>query len=329
MYTSNYGLIELREAVAEMLEQRYGVRYDPNTELLITIGVSEALDLSARATIDPGDEVIIPDPGYVSYAPCVILAGGTVVPVPTHAADGFKLRSAAVQSLITPRTKAILLGYPNNPTGAVMPRNDMLEIARLAERHDLLVISDEIYDRLVYDETHTCFAALPGMKDRTMLLGGFSKSYAMTGWRLGYVAANAEILEAMLKIHQYTIMSAPTMSQNAALEALKHGEPLVDEMVADYNRRRRVMLKGLQDIGLSCCEPKGAFYAFPDISVTGLNSETFSEKLLREEKVLVVPGNAFGACGENHVRCCYATSLQDIQEALRRMRRFVERNTRQ
>lgn len=328
MYTSNYGLLELREALAELLDRRYGVRYNPMGELLITVGVSEALDLAMRAIIDPGDEIIVPDPGYVSYAPCVILAGGKVVPVQTRVEDEFKVRATAIQACVTPRTKGILIGYPNNPTGAVMTRNELLEIARVAQRNDLLVISDEIYDRLVYDGQHTCFSSLPGMKERTILLGGFSKAYAMTGWRLGYAAANPEILEAMLRIHQYTILCAPIMAQKAAVEAIRHGEPLVQEMVADYNRRRRVMVKGLQDIGLSCFEPKGAFYAFPDVSTTGLNSEEFAEKLLMEEKVAVVPGTAFGTGGANHVRCCYATSLDEIQEALSRMGKFVERYVR-
>lgn len=328
MYTSNYGLLELREALAELLDRRYGVRYDPRSELLITVGVSEALDLAMRAIINPGDEIIVPDPGYVSYAPCIILAGGKVVPVHTRVEDEFKVRATAIQPLVTPRTKAILIGYPNNPTGAVMTRDELLEIARVARRNDLLVISDEIYDRLVYDGQHTCFSSLPGMKERTILLGGFSKAYAMTGWRLGYAAANPEILEAMLRIHQYTILCAPIMAQKAAVEAIRHGEPLVQEMVADYNRRRRVMVKGLQEIGLSCFEPKGAFYAFPDVSATGLSSDDFAEKLLKEERVAVVPGTAFGTCGANHVRCCYATSLDEIQEALSRMGKFVERYVR-
>lgn len=325
MYTSNYGLLELREALAELLNRRYKVSYDPGSELLVTVGVSEALDLAMRAIVDPGDEIIIPDPGYVSYAPCVILAGGKVVPVPTYVEDDFKVRAMAIQARVTPRTKAILLGYPNNPTGAVMTRDELLQIAQVARRSDVLVISDEIYDRLVYDGEHTCFASLPGMKERTILLGGFSKSYAMTGWRLGYAAANSEILEAMLKIHQYTILCAPIVAQRAAIEAIRHGEPLVQEMVSDYNRRRRVMVEGLRAAGLPCFEPKGAFYAFPDISVTGLGCDDFAESLLREEKVAVVPGSAFGECGTNHVRCCYATSLPELQEALTRIGRFVEK----
>jgi aminotransferase len=318
-------LIELRELVAEQLYRLYGAAYDPKSELLITVGVSEALDLAMRAVINPGDEIIVPDPGYVSYAPTVTLAGGVVVPVPTYEADDFKIQAKAIESVITPRTKALLLGYPNNPTGAELDRADLMEIAKLAHRHNLLVISDEIYDRLVYDCEHTCFASLPGMKERTILLGGFSKAYAMTGWRLGWAATTPEIMQAMVKIHQYTIMSAPTMAQLAAIEALKHGEPLVQEMVADYNRRRRVMVKGLRDIGLNCFEPKGAFYAFPDISSTGLRADEFAERLLREAKVVVVPGEAFGSCGANHVRCCYATSLQEIQEALERIGGFVEK----
>ncbi len=325
MYTSNYGLPELRAALARHLARLYGVEYDPAGELLLTVGVSEGLDITVRAVLDPGDEVIIPDPGYVSYAPCVTLAGGTVVPVPTREADDFKVRPGDVADRITPRTKAILLGYPNNPTGAVLNREELAEIARVAAEHDLLVISDEIYDRLVYDGQHTCFAALPGMRDRTILLGGFSKAYAMTGWRVGYVAAPRAVLAGIVKIHQYTALCAPMMSQKAALEALRSGEPDVQAMVQEYDRRRRVMVKGLRDAGLPCFEPKGAFYAFPSIAGTGLSDEEFAERLLLEEKVAVVPGSAFGQSGVGHIRCCYATSLANIQEALARIGRFVER----
>ena len=326
MYTSNYGMLELRQALAAHLEGRYGVKYDPATELLITVGVSEALDIAVRALVDPGDEVITQDPGYVSYMPCVYLAGGTFVPVPTHFENDFKVSAADIEKRITPRTKAILLGYPNNPTGAVMNREELLRIAEVALRHDLIVISDEIYDRLVYGVEHTCFASLPGMKERTILLGGFSKAYAMTGWRVGYAAARPEILGAMLKVHQYSMLCAPIMGQIAALEALRSGERDVEEMVAEYDRRRRVMVKGLNDIGLACFEPRGAFYCFPSVKATGLSSEEFAEKLLFEEKVAVVPGGAFGVCGDGHVRCCYATSMENIEEALARMGRFVKRH---
>jgi aminotransferase len=327
MYTSNKGLLELRQELARHLRSRYGLEYDPDTELLITVGVSEALDLAMRSIIDPKDEVLSPDPTYVSYGPCIVLAGGTVVPVPTTVENNFKVRASDIEKRITDRTKAILMGYPNNPTGAVMEREELVEIARIARNHDLLVVSDEIYDRLVYGVEHTCFATLPNMKERTILLGGFSKAYAMTGWRVGYAAARPEIIEAMTKVHQYTMLCAPIMAQMAAIEALRSGESAVKEMVADYDRRRRVMVKGLNDIGLACFEPKGAFYCFPSVKVTGLSSEEFAEQLLVEEKVAVVQGSAFGESGEGYVRCCYATALSDIQEALRRMGRFVERHS--
>lgn len=323
MYTSNLGMPELRQSLSAHLKDSYNVDYNPDSELLVTVGVSEALDLAMRAIINPGDEVIMPDPCYVSYNACTILAGGIPVMVPTGEAGGFELDAADIEARITDKTKAILLGYPANPTGAVMPRSKLEQIAKLARRHNLFIISDEIYARLVYGIEHTCLAALPDMRDSTILLGGFSKSYAMTGWRIGYAAANQDIIDAMTKIHQYTIMSAPTMGQVAAIEALESGDDSVSEMVEDYNRRRLVMVNGLRDIGLSCFEPRGAFYAFPSIKSTGMTSEEFAEKLLVEEKVAVVPGNAFGKCGEGYVRCCYATSLAEIEEALERIKRFV------
>ena len=325
MYTSNYGLLELRQALAQYLEARYGLFYDPRSELLITVGVSEAVDLALRAILDPGDEVLVPDPAYVSYGPCVTLAGGVHVPVPTGIEHDFKLRPVDMEARITERTKAIVLGFPSNPTGATMSRKELEGVAEVACRHDLMVVSEEIYERLVYEGEHTCFPTLPEMRNRTILVGGFSKAYAMTGWRVGFAAARADVLEAMMKIHQYIMMCAPTPAQYAALEALRHGEADVAEMVADYDRRRRVMVKGLNDIGLTCFNPRGAFYAFPSIRITGLSSEEFAEKLLMEEKVAVVPGTAFGECGEGHVRCCYATSLAEIEEALVRMGRFVEK----
>jgi aminotransferase len=325
MYTSNSGMPELRGELSTYLKDSYKLSYDPDSELLITVGVSEALDLTMRAILDPGDEVILPDPHYVSYDACVALAGGTPIMVPTHEKNNFELNAADVEARVSDKTKAILIGYPSNPTGAVMSREKLLRIAEVARRHQLLVISDEIYARLVYGVKHTCFATLPGMKESTIFLGGFSKAYAMTGWRIGYAAANKEIIAAMTKIHQYTIMCAPTMAQVAAIEALKSGEPSVVEMVEDYNRRRLVMVKGLHDIGLPCFEPKGAFYAFPSIKKTGMTSEEFAEKLLKEEKVAVVPGTAFGQGGEGYVRCCYATSLAEIEEALSRMGRFVKK----
>jgi aminotransferase len=326
MYTSNWGMPELRQELARNLTARCGVEYDPDSELLITVGVSEGLDLAMRAILNPRDEIISPEPTYVSYESCTVLAEGVFVPVPTMVENQFRVKAADIEERVTSRTKAILLGYPNNPTGAVMERTDLEEIADVARRHDLLVVSDEIYDQLVYGIKHTCFASLPGMKERTIFLGGFSKSYAMTGWRIGYAAAPAEIIEAMTKIHQYTIMCVPIMAQMAAIEALKSGEAAVREMVADYDRRRRVMVKGLNAIGLSCFEPKGAFYAFPSVKVTGLSSQDFAEMLLLEERVAVIPGSAFGDSGEGYVRCCYATALDDIREALRRMRRFVQRH---
>jgi aminotransferase len=325
MYTSNSGMPELREETARYLKERYGVEYDPDGEILITVGVSEALDLAMRAIINPGDEVIMPDPHYVAYDSCVVLAGGEAVMTPTSQENAFEVDAGDIEARITDRTRAILIGYPANPTGAVMDRDKLLAIAEVAGKRNLIVVSDEIYARLVYGVTHTCFAGLPGVRDNTILLGGFSKAYAMTGWRIGYAAAPRQIIAAMTKIHQYTIMSAPTMAQVAAIEALKTGEPDVLEMVKDYDRRRKIIVDGLCDIGLDCFEPKGAFYAFPSIAVTGLTSEEFSEKLLLEEKVAVVPGSAFGACGEGYIRCCYATSLADIEEALGRMGRFVKR----
>jgi aminotransferase len=326
MYTSNLGIPELREELSRYLKNNYNVKYDPATELLITVGVSEALDLAMRAILDPGDEVIMPDPSFGAYQACVILAGGIPVMVPTTEEDDFELSATAIKARITNKTRAILIGYPANPTGAVMPRSKLLKIAELAKRRGLIVVSDEIYAKLVYGVEHTCLAALPRMRENTILLGGFSKTYAMTGWRIGYAAAPKEITAAMTKIHQYTMMCAPTMGQVAALEALKSGESSAIEMVEDYNRRRLVIVQELNDIGLPCFEPRGAFYAFPSIKRTGLTSEEFAERLLTEEKVAVVPGSAFGQCGEGYVRCCYATSLADIEEALARMKRFVTRH---
>jgi aminotransferase len=325
MYTSNSGMPELRQRLADHHKEKYDLEYDPAGEILITVGVSEALDLAMRAILNPGDEVIMPDPHYVAYDSCVIIAGGEPVMVPTSQEDNFEVDAADIETRITEKTRAILIGYPANPTGAVMSRDKLLAIADLAKRYDLIVISDEIYARLVYGVAHTCFASLPGMKDNTILLGGFSKAYAMTGWRVGYAMAPKEIIAAMTKIHQYTIMSAPTMAQVAAIEALKSGEQSVQEMVEDYNRRRMIIVKGFNDIGLPCFEPKGAFYAFPSITCTGMTSEEFSEKLLMEEKIAAVPGSAFGECGEGYIRCCYATSLAEIEEALTRMGRFVKK----
>jgi aminotransferase len=326
MYTSNAGMPELREEIARYLSRHSQLNYKPENEILITVGVSEALDLAMRAILDPGDEVIMADPSYVSYSACVCLAGGIPVLIPTRAEDNFELRAENISPLITPKTKAILLGYPANPTGAMMSKEKLTQISELALKRNILVISDEIYGRLVYGMKEVCFASLPGMQEHTILLSGFSKAYAMTGWRLGFAAGNKEIITAMTKIHQYTMLCAPIVAQKAAIEALKFGEPDVQEMVADYNRRRLVMFKGLNSLGLNCFEPRGAFYAFPSVKASGLNSEDFSEKLLYEEKVVVVPGTAFGSCGEGYVRCCYATSLPEIEEALIRIKKFLTRH---
>ncbi|HLI91503.1 MAG TPA: aminotransferase class I/II-fold pyridoxal phosphate-dependent enzyme [Ktedonobacteraceae bacterium] len=323
-YTSNYGILELRQEIAAMLQRRYGLKYDPRTQILVTVGVSEGVDLAMRAIIDPGDEVISPDPGYVAYEADIVFAGGVPVPVPTYAQYNFGVRAAEIAAAITPRTKMILLGNPNNPTGAVIPRAELEGIAQLAVQHDLAVAVDEVYSRLVYDTEHVSIAAMPGMQERTILLDGFSKAYAMTGWRVGYVAAPAHILEAMLKIHQYAIMCAGTAAQEAALEALRHGEDDVQRMHDDYARRRAMFVAGLNRIGLPCCEPHGAFYAFPSIAGTGMSDEEFAEKLLFEEQVAVVPGSAFGAAGTGYVRAAYCTAYEQLEEALVRMERFLK-----
>ncbi len=325
-YTSNAGLLELRRELAQHLERLYGVSYDPASEIVITVGVSEALYLALTAILDPGDEVLIPTPCFVAYQAEVILAGGVPVEVPSRVEDNFEPHLEGLAAAVTPRTKAILIGYPNNPTGAVASRETLFAVLRLAETHDLVVISDEIYDRLVYGQPHICFAALPGARSRTITLGGFSKDYAMTGWRIGYAAAPAEILKGLLRIHQYTIMSAPTTAQAAALVALREGEPHVQAMRAEYDRRRRLIVDGLNRLGLPTFEPKGAFYAFPNIQVAGVDDETFSQKLLEEERVAVVPGSAFGAGGAGFVRCSYATAYEKIEEALFRMERFMQRH---
>ncbi|MGE0598233.1 MAG: pyridoxal phosphate-dependent aminotransferase [Dehalococcoidia bacterium] len=325
-YTSNYGLPELRERLSDHLFRLYGVRYDPRNEIIITSGSSEAFDIALRALLDPGDEVLCADPCYVAYMPATVMAGGSFVPVPTYAQNDFRLLPEDLEAAVTPRTKAILLGYPSNPTGATMGREDLVAVGEVARRHDLAVISDELYDRMTYVGQHTCFAGLPGMHGRTVLLGGFSKTYAMTGWRLGWVAAPGALAESVMKVHQYVMMSAPTASQYAAVAALEHGESFVTEMVTEYDRRRRLIVEGFRAIGLPTFEPRGAFYAFPDISVTGLDSVAFSERLLAEERVAVVPGSAFGSCGEGFVRACYASSFEQIERALERIGRFVQRN---
>jgi aminotransferase len=325
-YTSNWGRLELRQAIADNLQKLYQVKYDPTNEIIATVGVSEALYLTFVAILNPGDEVIIPTPCFVSYQAEVILAGGVAVEVTARPENDFMIDPADIRKAITPRTKCIFIGYPSNPTGAVATREVMLEIAKIAEEFDLLVVSDEIYDRLVYDFEHVCFPSLSeDLKKRTILLGGFSKDYAMTGWRIGYACGPADIIQGLVRIHQYTIMSAPTTAQDAALEALKSGNPYVEEMVAEYDRRRRLLVAGLNRLGLTTFEPRGAFYAFPNIRASGMNDEDFAEKLLREEHVAVVPGNAFGPGGDGFTRMCYATEYSKIEEALHRMEKFMNR----
>ncbi|SHL25857.1 aminotransferase [Pseudonocardia thermophila] len=322
-YTSNAGLPELRQLICEGLKQRYGADYSWQDECLITTGVSEGLDLTLRVLLNPGDEVIVPEPCYVAYEPCVAFAGGTPVRVATRWEDGFAIDPAAIEGAITPRTKAVLLGSPANPTGAVQPREALEGLVRLAEEHDLYLVSDEIYDRLTYVGTHTCLGALPGARERTVVLGGFSKAQAMTGWRVGWICAPQPVAELAVRVHQYTMLCAPHISQLAAVEALAHADDEVTAMVADYDRRRRVFVKGLRETGLECPEPQGAFYAFPSIRSSGLDSETFAEKLLHAEHVAVVPGSVFGPSGEGHVRCSYATALPLLEEALVRIDRFL------
>ena len=325
MYTSNAGILELRQELSRHLARTLGLIYNPESEILVTVGASEAVDLAMRALISPGDVVLIPDPSYVSYAPCAIMAGAEVHYVPTRASEQFRLRVEDLHKVYTPQAKILVLSYPNNPTGAVMTHEDLLPIAEFADDHDLIVISDEIYSDLTYEGTHTAFASLPGMWERTLHLSGFSKSYAMTGWRIGYVAGHPDLIQAMTRIHQYTILCAPITAQVAAIEALRSAETAKQEMIAAYDRRRRLLVHGFREMGLDCFEPLGAFYVFPDITATKLTSEEFAEELLHEEKVAVVPGTAFGPSGEGHIRCSYAYSLEQLQEALERISRFVEK----
>ena len=323
-YTANRGLMELREEICFMHKRRFELDYNPKTDVLVTVGVSEALDIAMRTILSPGDEILIPEPCYVSYKACATLAGGIPVPVPAKAENDFRITPADLEPHVSPKTKALLIGYPNNPTGAILSKEDLEAIARFAVKHDLIVISDEIYGDLTYGDTkHICFAGLPEMKDRTILLNGFSKAYAMTGWRIGYALSNPDIIAAMTKIHQYTMLCAPITAQIAAVEALRHGEKYMRKMVSEYDKRRRLIYDGLQKAGLKCFEPKGAFYIFPDITSTGLSSEEFAEKILMQEHVALVPGNAFGECGEGFVRCSYATSIEQISEALARIEHFV------
>ncbi len=323
-YTANLGIIELRRAIADYLASRFGVSYNPENEILVTVGVSEGLDLSMRMLLNDGDRVVFPQPSYVAYPAIVTMAGGVPVPIPTFEADKFQLTAERFeQAVLESSARVALIGYPNNPTGAILPPERLASLAQVAEARDLLVVSDEVYLELTYGRSPVSFASLPGMRERTILLSGFSKAFAMTGWRLGYVAAPAPLIAAMNKIHSYTCMCAPHLAQRAAVEALQRGEDDVSLMRESYNQRRRVILNRLREMGLPCFEPEGAFYVFPSIAKTGLSSSEFAERLLMEERVAVVPGSGFGDCGEGYIRCCYATEFQKLEEALARMKRFV------
>ena len=323
-YTANVGLLELRQAISKYMADRFQLEYDPKNQILVTVGASEAVDLALRAVVNPGDEVLVPEPTYVSYAPSAILAGGVAVPVPTYEQDDFRLTASAIRSLITPKTKAIVFCYPNNPTGAVMEKADLVAISEVLREHDILVIADEVYAELVYGIEHTSMASLPGMADRTLVISGFSKAFSMTGWRLGFACGPADLVDAMKKIHQYVIMCSPTMSQWAAIEALENGLPEVERMRQEYNRRRELIVQGFRDMGLSCFEPKGAFYCFPRISDLGMTSDQFCNELLTAEKVAVVPGSAFGESGEGFIRVSYAYSIESIKQALVKIERFIQ-----
>ena len=325
-YTANAGLMELREEICNYNKRKYGVTYDPKTEVVVTVGGSEAIDLMIRALINPGDEVLIPEPCFVCYKPCTIMAGGTPVPIETKEEDEFRLLPEQLKAKITDKTKLLILPFPNNPTGGVMSKADLEAIADVLRDTNVMVLSDEIYGELRYgDEKHTPFSAIEGMKERTVVVNGFSKAFAMTGWRLGYAIGPAPIIKLMTKIHQYGIMSAPTIAQFAAIEALKNCDDDVEEMRREYNYRRRFIVDGFRAMGLSCFEPLGAFYVFPCIKSTGMTSEEFCQRLLEEEKVAVVPGNAFGESGEGFIRCSYAYSIENIQEALKRIEKFVKK----
>ncbi|MCF2642494.1 MAG: aminotransferase class I/II-fold pyridoxal phosphate-dependent enzyme [Lachnospiraceae bacterium] len=323
-YTSNAGLKELKIEISKFLSRKYNLNYDYKHEVLVTVGGSEAIDIAMRAMLDPGDEVLIPQPSYVSYLPCAVLANGVPVPIELKAENEFRLTKEELEEAVTPKTKLLVLPFPNNPTGAVMRKKDLEAIAEVVEKHDLFVISDEIYSELTYgEEAHTSFASLPGMWERTITINGFSKSHAMTGWRLGYACGPRVILDQMLKIHQFAIMCAPTTSQYAAVEALRHGDEDIERMREQYDGRRRYVMKRLEDMGLPCFEPLGAFYIFPCIKEFGMTSDEFATKLLQDQKIAVVPGTAFGACGEGFLRISYAYSLESLKTALDRMEKFV------
>lgn len=322
-YTANAGMLELREQISRYLKSNYNVEYEPDGEIILTVGASQAIDLALRAIINPGEEVIVVEPTFVSYSPVVSLAGGIPVAVQTNPEDEFKLQPEQIEKAITSKTKAIIICNPNNPTGTFLQKDELIKIATVVQKHDLIVLSDEIYAELTYDEEYTSFSSIEGMRERTILISGFSKAFAMTGWRLGYTAGPIEIIKAMLKIHQYTIMSAPTMAQHAGLEALANGSQSVKEMKKSYKQRRNFVVNAFKEVGLSCHLPGGAFYVFPSITETGLTSEEFAEQLLLKEKVAVVPGSVFGISGEGFIRCSYATSLEQLDEAMKRIKRFV------
>ena len=324
-YTSNSGLKELKEEICNYIQRKTSVVYDPKSEVVVTVGGSEGIDIAMRAMLDPGDEVLIPQPSYVSYLPCAVLAGGVPVVIPLQNKNEFKLTREELEAAITPRTKILVLPFPNNPTGSIMTREDLEPIAEVVKEHDLFVISDEIYSELSYQGDHVSIAEFPGLRERTIMINGFSKGFAMTGWRLGYACGPAEIIEQMIKIHQFAIMCAPTNSQYAAIEGLRNCQPEVDEMREAYNQRRRFLMHEFRRIGLKCFEPYGAFYVFPDVSEFGMTSEEFATRFLEEERVAVVPGTAFGASGEGFIRISYAYSLEDLKVALGRLERFIER----
>ncbi len=324
VYTANAGLMELRREIGRYLKRRYGLEYDPATQILVTVGGSEAIDLALRAIIEPGDEVLIPEPSFVAYKPCAVMAGGRAVPVPLRGETGFKLTVSDLEPLVNERSKVLIFPYPGNPTGATMHEEDMRELCEWIRKKDLFVLSDEIYSELTYDGTHTSIASMPGMSERTLVINGFSKAFSMTGWRLGYGAGPKDLLEQMTKIHQYAIMCAPTTSQYAAVEALRGCDRAVEEMRREYNRRRRLVVESLREMGLSCNDPGGAFYVFPSIRSTGMTSEAFCQDLLKHKKIAVVPGDAFGASGEGYVRISYAYSVEQLRTALGRIREYME-----
>jgi aminotransferase len=324
-YSSNAGFIELRTEIAKYLHRRFSLNYNPVDEIIVTVGGSEGIDIALRALVGPGDEVIVPEPSFVAYKGCTAFTGATAKVLDLKAEDEFKLTAEALEKAITPKTKVVIIPFPNNPTGAIMTRDELAKIVEVLKDKNIIAISDEIYSELCYGEKHVSIASFPEMKQKTLVINGFSKSYAMTGWRLGYICGHPVLIEAMKKIHQYALMCSPTTAQYAAIEALKSGDKNVEEMCKEYNRRRRVLLNGFRKIGLDCFEPLGAFYIFPSIKSTGITSDEFCEQLLINEKVLVVPGNAFGDCGEGFIRVCYASSMDDITEALKRIERFVNK----